>query len=208
MPLTNKPLLVSLVVAQLVENLPAMRETWVRSLGREDPPEKAKATHSRILAWRMPRTVWSMGLQRAGHDWATSLHFTSLFGKVVIPVPSDTSSTQMTLRWIFPNTLKHCLYWDNVKLRGPPAGYDFESRACDLKPARVLWLPDSLKTLSLPSFSLWLRVFSVRRRQFRTELPPCAYQKRKLRYRTCVKNDLWLIPSGFFFSSLSGAPVL
>ena len=68
MPLTNKPLLVSLVVAQLVENLPAMRETWVRSLGREDPPEKAKATHSRILAWRMPRTVWSMGLQRAGYD--------------------------------------------------------------------------------------------------------------------------------------------
>ena len=84
-------------------------------------------------------------------DTTEQLHSTSLFGKVVIPVPSDTSSTQMTLRWIFPDTLKHCLYWDNVKLRGPPAGYDSESRACDLKPARALWLPDSLKTLSLPS---------------------------------------------------------
>ena len=39
----------------------------------------------------------------------------------------------------------------------------------------------------------------MRRRQFRTELPPCAYQKWKLLSRTCVKNDLWLIPSGFFF---------
>ena len=42
------------LVAQLVENLPAMRETWVRSLGWEDPLEKGKATHSSILAWRIP----------------------------------------------------------------------------------------------------------------------------------------------------------
>ena len=44
-------------VAQLVENLPAMRETWVQSLGWEDPLEKGKATHSRILAWKIPWTV-------------------------------------------------------------------------------------------------------------------------------------------------------
>ena len=44
-------------VAQLVKNPPAMRETWVRSLGWEDPLEKGKATHSSILAWRIPRTV-------------------------------------------------------------------------------------------------------------------------------------------------------
>ena len=44
-------------VAQLVKNLPAMRETWVRSLGWEDPLEKGKATHSSILAWRIPWTV-------------------------------------------------------------------------------------------------------------------------------------------------------
>ena len=41
------------LVAQLVKNLPAMRETWVRLLGWEDPLEKGKATHSSILAWRI-----------------------------------------------------------------------------------------------------------------------------------------------------------
>ena len=44
-------------VAQLVKNLPTMWETWVRSLGCEDPLEKGKATHSSILAWRIPWTV-------------------------------------------------------------------------------------------------------------------------------------------------------
>ena len=44
------------LVAQLVKNLPAMREAWVRSLGWEDPLEKVKATHSSILAWRIPWT--------------------------------------------------------------------------------------------------------------------------------------------------------
>ena len=42
------------LVAQLVKNPPAMRETWVQSLGWEKPLEKGKATHSRILAWRIP----------------------------------------------------------------------------------------------------------------------------------------------------------
>ena len=55
------------LVAQLVKNPPAMRETWVRSLGWEDPLEKEKATHSSILAWRMPWTV-VQGSQRVGHD--------------------------------------------------------------------------------------------------------------------------------------------
>ena len=45
------------LVAQTVKNLPAMWETWVRSLGWEDPLEKGKATHSSILAWRSPWTV-------------------------------------------------------------------------------------------------------------------------------------------------------
>ena len=63
------------LMAQLVKNLPAMWETWVRSLGWEDFLEKGKTTHSGILAWRISWTVWSMGSQRVGHDWAT---FTSL----------------------------------------------------------------------------------------------------------------------------------
>ena len=45
------------LVAQLVNNLPAMWETWVQSLGWEDPLEKGKATHFSILAWRIPWTV-------------------------------------------------------------------------------------------------------------------------------------------------------
>ena len=45
------------LVVQLVKNLPAMWKTWVRSLGWEDPLEKGKATHSSILAWRIPWTV-------------------------------------------------------------------------------------------------------------------------------------------------------
>ena len=52
------------LVAQLVRNLPVIQETWVQSLGWEDKLEKGKATHSRILAWRIPWIIESMGLQR------------------------------------------------------------------------------------------------------------------------------------------------
>ena len=50
-------------MAQLVMNLPAMQETWVRSLGWEDPLEEETATHSNILAWKIPWTIWSMGFK-------------------------------------------------------------------------------------------------------------------------------------------------
>ena len=56
------------LVAQLVKKPPVMQETWVRSLGWENALEKRKATHSSILAWRIPWTVSSMGSQRVGHD--------------------------------------------------------------------------------------------------------------------------------------------
>ena len=61
------------VMAQTVKNLPAMQEIWVLSLGRENPLEKGMATHSSILAWRIPWTeepggLQSMGLQRLGHN--------------------------------------------------------------------------------------------------------------------------------------------
>ena len=69
-------------VAQWVKRLPTMRETRVQSLGWEDPLEKEMATHSSSLAWKIPWTekpgrLQSVGSQRVGHDWATSLHFTS-----------------------------------------------------------------------------------------------------------------------------------
>ena len=53
------------LVAQLVKNLPTVRETWVRSLGWEDHLEKGKATHSSILAWRIPWTVQSVGVAKS-----------------------------------------------------------------------------------------------------------------------------------------------
>ena len=56
------------LVAQQVKNLPAMWETWVQSLGWEDPLEKGKATHSSILSWRISWTVESMGSQRVRPD--------------------------------------------------------------------------------------------------------------------------------------------
>ena len=61
------------LVAQMVKNLPAMKETGVPSLGREDPLEKGMVTHSSILAWTIPWTeepdgLQSMGSQGVGHD--------------------------------------------------------------------------------------------------------------------------------------------
>ena len=53
-------------MAQMVKNLPAIWETWAQSLGREDPPEKGMATHSSILAWRIPWTEEPGGLQSKG----------------------------------------------------------------------------------------------------------------------------------------------
>ena len=60
-------------VAQRVKRLPAMQETWVRSVGQEDPLEKEMATHSSTLAWKSPWTekpgrLQAMWSQRVGHD--------------------------------------------------------------------------------------------------------------------------------------------
>ena len=82
------------MVAQMVKRLPTMQETWVQSLGQEDPLEKEMATHSSSLAWKIPWTedpgrLQSMGLQRVGHDWATSLHFTS---NLIPEIPLNTVS--------------------------------------------------------------------------------------------------------------------
>ena len=71
--MTNSLYVCIYMVAQVVKNLPAMQETQIQFLGQEDPLEKEMATHSNILAWRVPCTdepgrVQSMGLQRVGHD--------------------------------------------------------------------------------------------------------------------------------------------
>ena len=59
------------LVAQMVKNLPAMRETWVRSLGWEDPLEEGMETYSGILAWRIPmdRGAWQAKVHRVTKSW-------------------------------------------------------------------------------------------------------------------------------------------
>ena len=66
------------LVAQLGKNLPAMQETWILSLGWEDPLEKGKATHSSILSWRTPWTAQSMGVANS-QTWLSNFHFHFLF---------------------------------------------------------------------------------------------------------------------------------
>ena len=62
------------LVTELVKNLPAVQKTQIRFLGQEDPPEKGMATHSSILAWRIPWTeLLSLGLQGVRHDWVTNI---------------------------------------------------------------------------------------------------------------------------------------
>ena len=61
------------MVAQMVQHLPAMQETWVQTLGQEEPLEKAMATHFSTLAWKIPWSeqpgrLESMGSLRVGHD--------------------------------------------------------------------------------------------------------------------------------------------
>ena len=76
----------------MVKNHPAMQETGVWSLGWEDPLEKEMATHSSILAWKIPWTeepgrLQSMGSQRVGHDWVTELNWTELNDQGCLMLP-------------------------------------------------------------------------------------------------------------------------
>ena len=77
-----------------------MQEAQVQSLGREDPLEKQMVTHSSILAWRIPWMeepggLQSMGLQRVRHNWATSLHFTSLYDPAIPQLGIHTKETRI-----------------------------------------------------------------------------------------------------------------
>ena len=89
------------LVTQMVKNLTTMQETQAQSLGQRDSLEKGMATHSSILAWRMPWTeepgrLQSIGLQRVRHDWVTN-KFTFFKYRLVIYQLSEI--TQIRICW-------------------------------------------------------------------------------------------------------------
>ena len=102
------PTLGASLVAQRVKRLPTMRETWVQSLGGEDLLEKEMATHSSILAWKIPwmeepGRLQSMGSQRVGHDFTFCPTFGGIFPKSKfqhMSSPWDISSHELELRWL------------------------------------------------------------------------------------------------------------
>ena len=89
-----------------------MQETWVQSLGREDPLEEGMATHSSILVWEIPWTkepggLQSMGSQRIGHDWGTEP-----VDKVWLPLASEPQRTTSYLQWWIPPLFAPCVVRD------------------------------------------------------------------------------------------------
>ena len=103
------------LVVQRLKCLPAMWETWVRSLGQEDPLEKEMATHSSFLAWRIPWMEELGGLQSMGRkelDTTERLHFTSLNNVVLVSdVPSQVIQLCVYLCLVFGKSFPHLGYY-------------------------------------------------------------------------------------------------
>ena len=146
----------------MVKRLPAMRETWVQSLGQEDPLKKAMATHSSTLAWKIPWTaepgrLQSMGSQRVGHDWVrlfTSLHFWWLKTiqtccLTVLEVRSKKHFSRLKSRW-----QQDCIILQAWGRKHLLAFYGFWSQQASLSP--FLHLQSQQQSLSLLSSHLWL----------------------------------------------------
>ena len=122
-PLFHLTLIGASLMVQTVKNLPAMQETWVWSLVLEDPLEKKMATHSSILAWKIPWTeepggLQSMGLQRVRQDWVTN---TFTFNLNYLPQASS------------PNTIKTGDKPQNMNLE------EKEQHLADNSPPQPLW---------------------------------------------------------------------
>ena len=86
------------LVAQTVKCLSTMRETWVRSLGQEDPLEKEMAIHSSTIAWKIPWTeelgrLQSMGWSRVGHNLVTSFSLSFSFHQLLLETRRPLAST-------------------------------------------------------------------------------------------------------------------
>ena len=154
------------LVAQLLKNLPAMPETSVRSLGWEDLLEKGKATHSSILAWRIP-WIQSMGSQRVRHDWVT---FTSREVKRKNVPDKNTHKSRHT-----QNKSEHEVLFELTGDKKPcestayvPSGWDRDRKAVG-SPGRILhtmpiildFIPSSFSNMTATVY-LWLFKFKLK----------------------------------------------
>ena len=98
------------LVAQPVKNPPAMWKTWVRSLGQEDPLEKGKATHSSILAWRIPWT-WGCKESEMTEQLSIQFKFNSAFFTVQLSHPYMTTGKMIALTiWTFVGNVMSLLF--------------------------------------------------------------------------------------------------
>ena len=142
-------------VAQTVKNQPAIQEMWVRSLSREDPLEEEMATHSSILAWRIPWTeepggLQSMGSHRVGHDWVTNTFTFTVCKESPYPgenehqrstgetlwVGNHRGSREWLLRAVNPVQLEVALHWvrEGVSGKGPFQAGGFTCSLGKLRP--------------------------------------------------------------------------
>ena len=145
----------------MVKNLPAVRENWVLSLGGEDPLEKGMATHSSILAWRIPWTeelggLQTIGSQRVGRDWATNTHthYNCVYLYIYLFVIKNSEPTKDIYIYIYVYIHACCCLWFSPYInRNWP-----QAHICPLSPELS---PSSLTTrllqvVSLTEHLLWV----------------------------------------------------
>ena len=111
------------LVVETVKNLPAMWKTQVQSLNWEDPLKKGMATHSSILAWKIPCTeesgqLQSMGFQRAGSDWATNTHLYTFLFLPVTPHCTPGSPKEGIGKWAIGILVKFYALWPGASCLG------------------------------------------------------------------------------------------
>ena len=140
------------LVAQMVKNLPIMQQVQVQSLGWEDPLEKGLATHSSILAWRIPWTeepgrIQSLGSQRVGHNWATNT-LIALIRYVTM------AKTSIVFGFRFLMTLNRVSTW-------LPGTWQAGS-LCHLGSRKGCWnIKNKDYGIKLPVFKFWLNIYCI-----------------------------------------------
>ena len=143
-----------------------MQETWVRTLGWEDPLQKGIATHSSILAWRIPWTeesggLQSLELQRIGHDWATNVLFPqamSVMWKVKVLKRIRFQPPHPDPRHLFISRIPTRPAWDLVPI--------FDVWFCLWLDRVQYWV---IKVLLFCWFAKWWNYFSIRREESQAE---------------------------------------